>query len=142
MIHHHSIGDAKVTGVIEYSGPTHDPAFLYPAVDKTERDAVLRQNASWLAPNHYAPGIDRLIVYPLVGTFSAIPISVNGLGLREGGYVFLLAVIGIGTEKSIAFGILLFLVVALDSLLGGLLFLMQKGPKPAAVSVKETSQIR
>jgi glyoxylase-like metal-dependent hydrolase (beta-lactamase superfamily II) len=62
MIHHHSVGDAKITGVIEYSGPTHDPAFLYPAVDKAERDAVLNANASWLAPNHYAPAIDRLIV--------------------------------------------------------------------------------
>jgi glyoxylase-like metal-dependent hydrolase (beta-lactamase superfamily II) len=62
VIHHHSIGDARVTGVIEYSGPTHDPAFLYPAVDKAERDAVLKANARWLAPNHYAPNIDRLIV--------------------------------------------------------------------------------
>src|SRR5438045_9629702 len=62
MIHHHSIGDATITGVIEYSGPTHDPAFLYPAVDKAERDAVLKANASWLAPNHYAPSIDKLIV--------------------------------------------------------------------------------
>src|SRR5262245_45310464 len=40
-----------------------------------------------------------LIVYPLVGTFASIPISVNGLGLREGGYVFLLAVIGIRSEE-------------------------------------------
>ena len=39
---------------------------------------------------------------------SAIPISLNGLGLREGGYIFLLAVIGISSEKGIAFGILLF----------------------------------
>jgi len=74
-----------------------------------------------------------LIVYPLVGTFSAIPISLNGLGLREGGYIFLLAVIGIGTESAIAFGILLFLIVALDSLLGGLLFLFQQMPRPNAV---------
>jgi glyoxylase-like metal-dependent hydrolase (beta-lactamase superfamily II) len=62
VIHHHTIGDARVTGVIEYSGPTHDPAFLYPAVDKAERDAVLQANASWLAPNHYVPHMDRLIV--------------------------------------------------------------------------------
>ena len=32
MIHHHSIGDARITGVIEYSGPTHPPDFLYPEV--------------------------------------------------------------------------------------------------------------
>jgi glyoxylase-like metal-dependent hydrolase (beta-lactamase superfamily II) len=62
MIHHHTIGDARITGVIEYSGPTHDPAFLYPAVDKAERDTVLAANAGWLAPNHYVPRIDRLIV--------------------------------------------------------------------------------
>jgi glycosyltransferase 2 family protein len=75
-----------------------------------------------------------IIVYPLVGTFAAIPISVNGLGLREGGYVFLLASIGIGTEKGIAFGILLFLIVALDSLIGGLLFLLQKSPSPTGAA--------
>ena len=78
-----------------------------------------------------------VIVYPLVGTFAAIPISVNGLGLREGGYVFLLAVIGIGTEKGVAFGILLFLIVALDSLLGGLLFLLQKSPAPMTVAPEQ-----
>ena len=71
-----------------------------------------------------------LIVYPLVGTFSAIPISLNGLGLREGGYVVLLSVIGIGTEKGIAFGILLFLVVACDSLIGGIMYLVQQGARP------------
>jgi hypothetical protein len=75
-----------------------------------------------------------LIVYPLVGTFSAIPISFNGIGLREGGYIFLLAVIGIGTEQGVAFGILLFLIIALDSLIGGLLFLFQGKPGQMAQS--------
>lgn len=75
-----------------------------------------------------------IIVYPLVGTFSAIPITLNGLGLREGGYILLLGVIGISSEKGIAFGILLFLVVALDSLLGGLLFLLQRDAKPTALA--------
>ncbi|HYA30924.1 MAG TPA: lysylphosphatidylglycerol synthase transmembrane domain-containing protein [Acidobacteriota bacterium] len=74
-----------------------------------------------------------MIVYPLVGTFAAIPVSLNGLGLREGGYLYLLAVIGIGTEKGVAFGLLLFLIVALDSLIGGFLFLLQKPAKPTAV---------
>jgi uncharacterized membrane protein YbhN (UPF0104 family) len=72
-----------------------------------------------------------IIVYPLVGTFSAIPITLNGLGLREGGYLYLLAVIGIGSEKGVAFGLLLFLIVALDSLIGGVLFLLQRQPRPA-----------
>jgi uncharacterized membrane protein YbhN (UPF0104 family) len=70
-----------------------------------------------------------LIVYPLVGTFAAIPISLNGLGLREGGYIFLLAVIGINAEQGIAFSILLLLIVAVDSMIGGLIFLLQQMPK-------------
>ena len=72
-----------------------------------------------------------LIVYPLVGIFAALPISLNGLGLREGGYIFLLALIGIDSEKGIAFGLLLFLIVALDSLIGGILFLVKRSPKPS-----------
>jgi uncharacterized membrane protein YbhN (UPF0104 family) len=78
-----------------------------------------------------------IIVYPLVGTFAAIPISLNGLGLREGGYLYLLAVIGINSEKAVAFGILLFLAVAADSLVGGIVFLLKKSPK-ASVVVADT----
>jgi uncharacterized membrane protein YbhN (UPF0104 family) len=74
-----------------------------------------------------------IIVYPLVGTFSAIPITLNGLGLREGGYIVLLGAIGISSEKGIAFGILFFLVIAFDSLVGGLLFLLQRDAKPTAL---------
>lgn len=71
-----------------------------------------------------------IIVYPLVGTFAAIPISLNGIGLREGGYLFMLGLIGINAEKAVAFGLLLFLIVAVDSLIGGILFLLKKSPKP------------
>lgn len=72
-----------------------------------------------------------IIVYPLVGTFAAIPISLNGIGLREGGYLILLGVIGINSTQGVAFGLLLFLVVALDSMLGGIAFLLSKSPKPS-----------
>jgi uncharacterized membrane protein YbhN (UPF0104 family) len=77
-----------------------------------------------------------IILYPLVGTFAAIPVSLNGLGLREGGYIYLLAVIGIGTEPAIAFGLLLFLIVALDSLIGGVVFLLQKSPSAASTTAE------
>ena len=67
-----------------------------------------------------------LMLYPLVGTFAAIPISFGGIGLRESGYMFLLSVLGLSAEKGIAFGLLLFIIVALDSLLGGVLFLIKR----------------
>lgn len=71
------------------------------------------------------------IIYPLVGTFSALPISLNGIGLREGGYLFLLPLIGVSSEKAVAFGLLWFLIVALDSLVGGLVFILRRNA-PAA----------
>jgi len=74
-----------------------------------------------------------LILYPLVGTFAAIPISFNGTGLRESGYLYLLSAIGISSEKAVAFGLLLFVIVALDSLLGGLLFLLKRNENAAIV---------
>ncbi len=80
-----------------------------------------------------------LIVYPLVGTFAAIPISLNGIGLREGGYVLLLGLIGITTENGIAFGLLLFIIVALDSLIGGIVFLLKRTPKREAIVAEENA---
>ncbi|HTM07523.1 MAG TPA: lysylphosphatidylglycerol synthase transmembrane domain-containing protein [Verrucomicrobiae bacterium] len=77
-----------------------------------------------------------LIIYPLVGTFSALPVSLNGIGLREGGYLFLLTRIGVSSEKAIAFGLLWFIVVALDSLIGGLIFILKKKPEAAAVAIE------
>ena len=62
MIHSRMIGDARVTNVIEYSGPTHPPEFLFPEISKAERDASIAANASWLAPHHYVPHMDRFIV--------------------------------------------------------------------------------
>lgn len=70
-----------------------------------------------------------IIIYPLVGTFAALPLSFNGIGLREYGYLFLLPAIGISAEKAIAFGLLLFTIVALDSLLGGVLFLLKRSSR-------------
>ncbi len=66
------------------------------------------------------------IVYPLVGLFSALPVSLSGIGLREGGYLFLLRRIDVSPEKAVAFGILWFVIVALDSLLGGIVLVLRK----------------
>jgi hypothetical protein len=75
-----------------------------------------------------------VILYPLVGTFSALPISLNGLGLREGGYLFMLQIIGFSSETGMAFGLLLFLIIAVDSLLGGLIFLLKKNSRQVEIA--------
>ncbi len=52
------IGEYKVSSIIEYFGPTHVPEATYPDFNR----AGLDPHVGWLAPNHYAPAIDRLII--------------------------------------------------------------------------------
>jgi uncharacterized membrane protein YbhN (UPF0104 family) len=63
------------------------------------------------------------IFHPLVSALSAIPITISGIGLREGGYLWFLLRIGIGEASAVAYGGLWLLVIVANSLIGGLVFL-------------------
>jgi len=56
-----------------------------------------------------------------------IPISINGLGVRESFYVSVLSKAGIASQRVLAFQAVLLLLNYVESLAGGLLFLIQKG---------------
>ncbi|HEX9880336.1 MAG TPA: lysylphosphatidylglycerol synthase transmembrane domain-containing protein, partial [Candidatus Binatia bacterium] len=71
------------------------------------------------------------ILYPLVDLFTALPISLNGIGLREGGYLFLLDRIDVGSERAIAFGLLWFFTAVINSLIGGVIFALRKDTRPS-----------
>lgn len=58
MIQTREIGNARVTRVLEYVAPTHDPAVLLPDL----APGALAVEAGWLEPNHYNKAMDRLIV--------------------------------------------------------------------------------
>lgn len=88
------------------------------------------------ALNFDIPWSYALIIYPLVGTFSALPISLNGIGLREGGYIFLLNRIGVSSAHAIAFGLLWFAVIVIDSLIGGLIFILRRKPATTAIAAE------
>jgi glycosyltransferase 2 family protein len=60
------------------------------------------------------------VVTPIVYLLEALPISVNGLGVREGAFFVLLGRIGITPETIVAFSILVLLNRTLSNLTGGL----------------------
>lgn len=60
---------------------------------------------------------------PLVNILTAVPVSLNGLGVREGGYVFFLSHVGVGSESAIAFALTWFAVVLACGLVGALVYL-------------------
>lgn len=57
---------------------------------------------------------------PLVNVAGMIPISLNGLGVREGAYVYFLAQAGIDTPQALAFAIVWLILITSMSALGGI----------------------
>lgn len=83
-----------------------------------------------------------------IGSFAAViavataidlvPISLNGLGVREGVYVFFLGLLGIPGAVAAAFAILIRLLVLIQALAGGLAFLWRGAhPQNFRVSTEE-----
>ena len=76
------------------------------------------------------------IFHPLVSALSAIPISLSGIGLREGGYLYFLTVLGIDATRAAAYGVLWLLVIVANSMLGGVVFLASGARLPSLGGVR------
>lgn len=72
------------------------------------------------------------VVVPLVMLAMVVPISINGVGVREGGLAMLLAPRDVPGEQAVAIALLWFLSTIVSGLIGGLLFMLDR--HAAAVS--------
>jgi hypothetical protein len=66
---------------------------------------------------------EALFIVPATSALAMIPLGINGFGLREGGYVALLADYGVGNSGALSASILFAFLVSGCSLWGGLLWL-------------------
>lgn len=78
------------------------------------------------------------IVVPIVLTVLIVPFSINGIGLREGVFVFLLAGIGVTASDAIAFSLLSFFLVLTQAVIGGIIFAI-RGVKISDLTTSQTS---
>jgi hypothetical protein len=90
--------------------------------------------AAWMAG--HAMGIQvgwsaMMAFIPIVAIAQVLPISVSGLGLREGALVILLVPLGVSSGQAVAFGLLLYGMNMVVSLLGAPAFAV--GTRPARV---------
>jgi uncharacterized membrane protein YbhN (UPF0104 family) len=53
---------------------------------------------------------------------SAIPLAINGLGLREGTYVWLFSKVGLSKETALSFSLLILLFIIIRSTIGGMCY--------------------
>jgi uncharacterized protein (TIRG00374 family) len=63
---------------------------------------------------------ELLIYIPITMLVTIVPLSISGIGLREGTMVYLLAMSGVTSEKALALSLLWFFSMTIINLLGGL----------------------
>lgn len=60
--------------------------------------------------------------FPMVAILTILPISFNGMGIREGGFIFFLGLKGISAEKALTLSLSFFAIQIAASLIGGLAY--------------------
>jgi hypothetical protein len=103
-------------------------AFSYTEMFKILFVPILNQFLTILLLIAVARAIDiRISVYVLIWLWSMvyiiqlIPVSISGLGLREGALVYMLPFYGVDPTKAMLFSLTLFSFIVLGSLIGGIL---------------------
>jgi len=71
-----------------------------------------------------------LIYHPVISVMTALPVSVGGLGVREGGYLYFLTRMNVDDSIAVTVGLLWFIVTVLTGLVGGALFLASGAELP------------
>jgi uncharacterized membrane protein YbhN (UPF0104 family) len=80
------------------------------------------------------------VLIPLVSILTLLPISLNGMGLREGGTVLLLAPLGVGSASAVTLSLLIFAVYTAASLAGGVFYLLGRSPRFVAEEAAQRDQ--
>lgn len=86
-----------------------------------------------------------VIFTPIVALTQVLPISLNGLGIREGAFAALFASVGVAAPDAVAMSLLYQLLRALTGLLGGVLYIIgnlrgQPAAQPADTPERETAR--
>ena len=69
------------------------------------------------------PLVAYFIAVPVVAMLTLLPVSVSGVGVREGGLAWMLASYGVAPAIGITLGVLWFFVTVVAGLVGGLVYL-------------------
>jgi uncharacterized protein (TIRG00374 family) len=79
-----------------------------------------------------------LSILPIINLLIALPISISGLGVREGLSVLFFSLLGYDREHAMTFSLTLFFLMLIWSLIGGLLYLRYE-PVPVALRDEVTA---
>jgi uncharacterized membrane protein YbhN (UPF0104 family) len=66
------------------------------------------------------------IFCPIIGIFEMLPISLNGLGIREGAFLFFFTKVGVSDAQALSMSFLMYAIVLSVSLIGGVIYALRK----------------
>ncbi|MCL5291244.1 MAG: flippase-like domain-containing protein [Actinobacteria bacterium] len=67
-----------------------------------------------------------LAFIPVISALSMLPVSINGLGIREISYVYFFGQAGVSTTQAVAASLYFYIMVTLTSLIGGIIFALKR----------------
>jgi glycosyltransferase 2 family protein len=91
---------------------------------------VVVQYVLVLAAGAHVPFSYCLIFHPVISLMTALPVSVGGFGVREGGYLYFLTRIDVDDSIAVTVGLLWFAVTVLSGLVGAALFIASGAELP------------
>jgi uncharacterized membrane protein YbhN (UPF0104 family) len=113
----------------------HKPMAVLPAIILSmilQSSLAVAQYVLALGLGLHLPLSVFLLIVPISGVLASLPITLNGLGLRETAYLFLFGMAGMRRDDAIALGLLFFAVMMVGGLFGSLAFITTKVPAPQA----------
>ena len=72
------------------------------------------------------PFLNYFLIIPAALLVLMAPVSINGIGLREGAFVFFLGLYGIGRAEAVAFAWIAYGVLLIQGVLGGLVYAFRR----------------
>jgi uncharacterized membrane protein YbhN (UPF0104 family) len=69
-----------------------------------------------------------ILCVPIANVFASLPLTLNGLGIRESAYLVLFGMAGMRKEDAIALGLLLFAVTMVGGMTGAIAFVTRPAP--------------
>jgi glycosyltransferase 2 family protein len=74
-----------------------------------------------------------ILIVPITNVIAGLPITINGLGMREAGYLVLLGMAGVSREQAVALSLLYFAATLVGGFTGIFAFVMTPMPRPSAI---------
>ena len=87
---------------------------------------ILVSSFLFLAMDVSVPFLAQIGFISLISILTMIPISINGLGIREGAYVLLFAMVGVAESTSLTVSLMFFVLVLIGTSIGGIIWVFEK----------------